>query len=38
MFFDGVFLTLSEYIDQKGKRLVMCIEGIVHEGSNEVIP
>ena len=38
MFFDGVFLTLSEHIDRKRKRLVMCIEGIVHEGSNKVIP
>ena len=38
MSFDSVFLMLSECIDQKRRRLVMCIEGIVHEGSDEVIP
>ena len=37
MFFDGVFLTLSEYIDKEGRRLVAYIEGIIHKGSNEVI-
>ena len=37
MSFDSVFLMLSECIDQKGRRLVMCIEGIVHKGFDEVI-
>ena len=37
MSFDGVFLTLSECIDREGRKLVAHIEGIVHEGSNEVI-
>ena len=37
MSFDGVFLTLSEHIDKEGRRLVACIEGIIHEGSDEVI-
>jgi len=37
VFFDGVFLTLSECIDREGRRLVVHIEGIVHEGSDEVI-
>ena len=37
MSFNNVFLTLSECIDREGRRLVAHIEGIVHEGSNEVI-
>ena len=37
MSFDSVFLTLSERIDREGRRLVVHIEGIVHEGSDEVI-
>ena len=30
-------MTLSEHIDKEGRRLVAHIEGIVHEGSDEVI-
>ena len=37
MFFDGVFLMLSEHINREGMRFVAQIEGIVHEGSDEVI-
>ena len=37
MSFDSVFLMLSERIDREGRRLVARIEGIVHEGSDEVI-
>ena len=37
MSFDDGFLMLSEHIDREGRRLVVHIEGIVHEGSDEVI-
>ena len=37
MFFDGVFLTLSEHIDKERRRLVARIEGIVYKGDDEMI-
>ena len=37
MSFDSVFLILSEHINREGRRLAVCIKGIVHESSDEVI-
>ena len=37
MSFDDSFLMLSEHIDRERRRLVVYIEGIAHEGSDEVI-
>ena len=37
MFFYEVFLAIIEQVNRMGGRLVVCTEGIIHEGFDEMI-